>query len=246
MKYVISFSLLCIVGLISMTFLGCSSTVSDQTDQPELNNLEFSQSTYAPSDALVLRATPNPDLGEKFFNNNTLSIQLSTSSGDEASAQISPFSDLTDAEMVEAIKEGADNTAILRIKETDQESARNSDGELIRSEEAINSFVNWTENREEITVTRKAALHPNVLIQFTTDPTVDVVSEVRTHGNVEFMEPNAIGEFHSVPGDLELSGNLTLVILSGGTLTYQSGDTVTAEFRQADGTILQATVNITE
>lgn len=246
MKTSTIYIIFCTAGiLLTLVVVGCSNSVSNEAEQPVLESLEFTRSVYRQGDALVIRATPNPNLEEEYFRNNTLNVQLSTTGGEQATAQVSPFSDLTDAEMVEAIKEGADNTAILRIKEADQESARNSNGELVRSQKAINRFVNWTENRKGITVTRKSILQPDILLQFTSGPTVDLVNQVRTHKNVEFMEPNSIGEFTSTSGEPELTGDWATVIPPGRPLEYKPGDTVTATFDQADGTVLKATAQIT-
>lgn len=233
--------------ILLLPFLyGCSSVTSPDIDQPELMNMEFTRSQYSADQALILRANPNPDLDPDFLRENPPVIQLVSSSGDETSAQFSPWSHLSDEEMVEAIKDGP-GRASVRIKEADKESARNSDGELMRSEEAMNKFKEWIENHDKLSVSRIAKLLPYIFIEFLEEPTVDVVKQIRSHENVEFMEPVQTGEYLSTTNEGASAFDLvSLIIPSSSSFTYRPGDTVTAKFQQSDGSILTASVTITD
>src|SRR5690625_3600017 len=96
--------ILCIA--VSFFVFACSSTSPDSGNEPELLDLQFTHSEYSASQALVLRAAPNPDLPPEFFQNNPVTVQLTSSNGEAASAQFSPWTALTNQEMVEAIKDG--------------------------------------------------------------------------------------------------------------------------------------------
>lgn len=246
MKSLILATCTSLAGIVLVFFAyACDSTTNIEMDQPELMNLEFTRSAYSAGQALVIRAVPNPEIDSEFFRENPPHIQLTSSDGNEFSAQLSPWSDLSDEEMAEAIKDGPGN-AVVRIKEADKESARNSDGELIRSEEAMNNFINWVENHDKLSILRVSVLHPDIDIEFIEEPTIEVVKQVRTHENVEFMEPDQYGEYLSTSSEPAPAGDLASVIIPTESFTWQPGDTVTAEFKQADGTTLKATVTITE
>src|SRR5690625_6088118 len=60
--------ILCIA--VSFFVFACSSTSPDSGNEPELLDLQFTHSEYSASQALVLRAAPNPDLPPEFFQNN--------------------------------------------------------------------------------------------------------------------------------------------------------------------------------
>lgn len=245
MKFIDNLSLFCTIGLMIL-LCGCSPPESLESGKPELMNLEFTRPSYPAEEALIIRATPNPEQGEEFFRKYDIEVTLTSSSGDQTLIPMGPWQDLSDEEMVEAIKEGK-NKAILRIKEADKKSARNSKGRLVRSEEAMSRFIAWAENHEQLSVTWVSELHPDVVIQFTTEPTVDMVRQIRTHENVEFMEPDNIGEYLAISNGSAPVGDLTAVIIpSSESFAYQHGDTVTAEFQQADGTVLKTFATITE
>ena len=233
----------CFLGLFTFA---CSSA-GTEFNEPELMEFQFTQSSYSADQVLVLRATPNPGLDPETLRKNPLTIQLTSSSGDATTAQFSLWSDLTDEEMVEAIKDGP-GRVILRIKKADQVSARNSQGELIRSEAAMNHFIEWVETRDKLSLSWVSQLHPDIVIEFSESPTVHRVKEIRSHENVEFMEPSLYGVYFSASatsGAAEPAEDIVSIILSQ-SFTYLAGETVTAVFQQADGTVLEASVSITE
>ncbi|CAN5357008.1 hypothetical protein BH23BAC3_BH23BAC3_34040 [soil metagenome] len=139
-----------IICFLVLFAFACSSTGSE-FNEPELMELRFTRSAYLADQPLVLRATPNPDLDKETLLTNPLTIQLTSSTGASTTEQLSPWSDLTDEEMLEAIKDGP-GKAILRIKEAGQESARNSQGELVRSEEAMYYFIEWIETHDKLSI----------------------------------------------------------------------------------------------
>ena len=248
MKTPILIPILCTaVCLTALLAFGCSTTGSE-FDGQELIELRFTRPSYSADQPLVLRAIPSPDLDPKIFRETPLMIHMTSSSGDPTSAQFSPWSDLSDEEMVEAIKDGPGNV-ILRIKEAGQESARNSRGELVRSEEAMKRFIEWVETNDRLLISWVGELHPNVVVEFIELPTVDLVQQLRTHENVEFMEPDQYGWYLSAlatSGGAEPAEDIVSITFPGESFTYLSGETVTAEFQQADGTVLQASVPISE
>jgi len=234
------------IFLLPLFLNGCSSATSPDVGQPELMSMEFTRSQYSADQALILRATPNPDVDPGFFRENPPVIQLVSNSGDETSAQFSPWTDLSDEEMVEAIKDGPGDV-VARVKEADQESARNSEGELIRSEKAVSKFTNWVENHEKLSVLRVSTLQPDVDVDFTEKPDVELVKQIREHENVEFIEPNQFGEFLADSDEpAPASEDLASVIIPSDSFTWQAGDTITAEFQQSDGSVLEASVTITD
>lgn len=246
MKNLIS-PIIFISTIVGITVFGCSVIGNSDSDIQPLENMEFTRSAYTSGNALVLRASSNPELGEDFFKNNSLSIQFSTSGGDQTTGPVVPWPGLTDKEMVAAIKDGARNIALLRIKKADQESAYNNDGELVRSEEAINKFVAWAANQEKLRLIRISELTPWITIQFTEGPTLNSVSQVRSHENVELMEPNSTGSYTSVSDEPTGDLNLAAVIFPNENgLSLQPGQTVTATFEQSDGTTLTATAKVVE
>jgi hypothetical protein len=71
-----------LAGIVLVFFVyACNSTTNMDMDQPELMSLEFTRSAYSADQALVIQAVPNPDLGEEYFRENPLQLQLSTGSG---------------------------------------------------------------------------------------------------------------------------------------------------------------------
>jgi len=238
--------ILCIA--VSFFVFACSSTSPDSGNEPELLDLQFTHSEYSASQALVLRAAPNPDLPPEFFQNNPVTVQLTSSNGEAASAQFSPWTALTNQEMVEAIKDGPGRTAV-RIKEADQESARNSQGELIRSEQAMKNYTEWVEAHDKLTISWVAQLHPDIGVEFLDEPDVNIVQEIQNHENVEFMEPVQYGEYLSTSatfGETEIMEDIVSVILPGELFQYSPGETITAEVQQADGTHMKASVQIVD
>lgn len=234
-------ALVCFLGLFAFA---CSSTGSE-FNEPELVELRFTRSTYLADQPLVLRATPNPDLDREILSKNPLTIQLTSSAGASTTEQLSPWSDLTDKEMVEAIKDGP-GRAILRIKEAGQESTRNSQGELIRSEKAMNHFIEWVEIHDKLLISWVSKLHPNIVIEFSESPTENMVKEIRSHENVEFMEPDQYGQYLSATSEQAMTDDFVAIIFPEHSFTYTAGKTVNAVFQQVDGTILEASVTITK
>src|SRR5690625_6439564 len=88
--------------------------------------------------------------------------------------------------MVEAIKDGPGRTAV-RIKEADQESARNSQGELIRSEQAMKNYTEWVEAHDKLTISWVAQLHPDIGVEFLDETDVNIVQEIQKQKNVEYI-----------------------------------------------------------
>ncbi|CAN5357112.1 hypothetical protein BH23BAC3_BH23BAC3_34050 [soil metagenome] len=73
-----------------------------------------------------------------------------------------------------------------------------------------------------------------------------MVKEIRSHENVEFMEPDQYGQYLSATSEQAMTDDFVTIVFPEHSFTYTAGKTVTAVFQQADGTVLEATVTITE
>jgi len=235
------YTLVCFLVLFT---IACSSTGSE-FHELELMDLQFTRSAYSSDQALVLRAIPNPDLDRETLRKNPLTIQLTSSNGTSTTENLSSWDELTDEEMVEAIRDGGSLVA-LSIKEADQASALNSEGIRIRSEVAMNTIIDWVENHEKLDVYFVSDYTPTVIIELLEDPTVEIVNQIRNHENVELLEPDGPIMYESESFGSEIAEDFAAVIIPKESFTYSANETITAVFQQADGTVLEASVMIAE
>lgn len=242
------------LSVISAVFLllfsivnSCDTPTAEHLNQPEIMELSFTRSSYPAGQPLILRAKPNPELQPDFFQEETLRVQLSVGDEHETSGQLSPWSAISDEEMVAAIKDGPGRVAV-RIKEADRKSARTEEGELVRSEEAMNKFIDWVENHPKLSIAWVAKLHPDIGIDFVEEPTAELVHQVRHHENVEFMEPIQYGEYLSVtsPKETESLKEDLVTVIGLGEYNVQPGESITAAFKREDGSTLTATTSIVQ
>lgn len=97
-----------------------------------------------------------------------------------------------------------------------------------------------------MTIEREYQLGPTVVVVMAADE--DLVARVRRHENVDVLEPVTRGVFlgggPSNAGSLALTAVINTSRQNKDALQVRADDTVTAEYRQPDGTVLTTTVLI--
>jgi hypothetical protein len=204
-----------------------------------LRSLQFTQSQAAVGQSLVLLAEPLA-AGEC----SPQPVRLSVTSGAQDTAWLrSPFDSLSDAEFTALIAD-LDGRVLIGFKEADAAQGVDETGHSITSVETVKRMKDWV-RQQGMTIFFEYTLTPTIAATMAAD--VELVARVRGHENVDYLEPDMVGEYTAAPGP-ERSARLVTVIPTSaggdGSLRVQPGDRVTAEYHQPDGSVLRAVVSI--
>lgn len=217
---------------------GCSQEVTAPAGDIMLSSLRFTRAEAQVGEPLVLVA--QPAAGESLKPQPLL---VTASSGAQQRAIVSPWDNLSDAELTAVIAD-VDGEVLIGFKEADAVRGVDEQGRSVTSAETVERMKRWL-TEQAITIIREWVLAPGVFAKMPADEAL--VSQLRDHDNIDQLEPNIVGEFPAVT-DARSSGGLAGVIRtspgSAGNLAVRPGDRVTAEYRQPDGSSLTATVAI--
>jgi hypothetical protein len=152
---------------------------------------------------------------------------------------------LSDEEIAALIGVASDNRVMIGFKEADAEWGVDEQGQNITSEETLDRMKEWVQKRG-VVITRESVLIPS--ITGTMPARADLVASIRGHENIDYLEPSLPGEpFGGFPDGTGSRGVLIAILTRGRSVAehlVRSGDVVTAEYRQPDGSVLQATASV--
>lgn len=152
----------------------------------------------------------------------------------------SPYDRFSDAELA-AIIEAYDRIVMVGFKEAEAEAGVDDEGRSTTSKETVERMKEWIQEQGG-TITREWSLTPGVTATMRGEP--ELVGVIRRHPNIDYLEPGGIpgeAEGGSVRGPDFLGVFLTS---DGSATTAPAGAVVTAEYRQPNGSVLQATVTV--
>jgi len=200
-------------------------------DELEIDHFTFLHTVYLPDEPVILRAVPVRDYDLITLRDEFPQYELHSSTGAIHTLPLIPWELLTDEQMAKVIN-GNDGQTIFRIKDPDMDSAVNSEGELIRSDEAMEEFISVVNEDDNVTVGWRNNFSPDIGITFLkADP--ESINKLRNHRTVEFMMLNPLG----VPQDEALSpieNPLTLKelysVIEISEINIQPGEELTIDF----------------
>lgn len=209
----------------------------------ELTSLRFGVSEAAPGEDLVLMAeTRASDTAVMGLDPNALTVQANSLY--RVGARLTPVSELSDEELTVAIANAARDIVFIGFKEADALRGVDEHGQVLCSEETEASMKAWL-REQGIEITREPVFLPAVLARMPAK--LEIVKRVRHHPNVDYLEPNTAGEYSAVSDDAESTTLVGIIPTSSdgpSALRVRTGDTVTATYRQPDGSTLTATTLI--
>lgn len=164
----------------------------------------------------------------------------------QAATRASIWSECSDEALAFQIHGPGDGVAFISFKEAGA-SASKIDGQVVVSDETYEAMKEWVVSVGiEIRPLHPPELEheaPWVVVNMPMD--MDVLRWVRSHPNVEFVEPNGPVNFQ---GGGQLVGGGTTVAAAGGledgALVVAPGDLVTVEHQRRDGALVTATARI--
>ncbi len=250
-------------AIIIMCLISGAAACEEAPTEPRsgtviLESLAFARSSVSAGEALVLTARTKDSLSDA-----PLPVLVSTSSGqnttvllndcprkltDEeryASVRYTPYDRCSDEELA-AIVGIWDNLVSIGFKEAGAEKGTDKRGYSITSEETVDRMKQWVRD-QGVTITYEAITVPAV---FGTVPAeAELVGLLRSHENVDYFNPSGPpGEPEVEPKADDIPEFFLTVLLTdsdhASDFTVRAGDVVTAEYRQPDGSVLNATVSI--
>jgi hypothetical protein len=222
-----------------------------------LESLRFTQSTVQAGETLVLTARVKGEAPA-----NPQPIRLSSSSGEqttiwlnvmgsdcpkdltteEVNARVSAWESCTDAELTAAIAE-AEGHVVIGFKEADAERGVDEKGQVLVSDETVKRMKSYI--RERGIVIEHEYDSPGISAHMPAE--VALVSALRGHDNIDYLEPVFPGTRLDTKNERpHLLASISTAGTRDGTPKFHAGDTVTAAYRQPDGSVLTATAFVQE
>lgn len=264
MKRISFLSILFFVGALFLQ--NCTSTTSAELEEVALLELNFNKSEYSVDEVMIISAKPSEDIDIENYFSISPRLKAKSSSGTEYEISISPYQDISDRAIVQLIRDfrieaqkyddysDEDVDAMVRVKdEWEATIPRDEYGGPIYSENAVESFSQWLKNHDELEEMWASQFVPWINIRFLTEPTEELVREIREQENYDLIEPNDFGEWYVVDPNKE--GQLPAHSISEESLVseinpiqagFKIGDVITVEYNQPDGSILKSTAKIIE
>jgi len=224
-------------GFVAFIFAGCGSDPTAPLGEVTLASLQFARSEVAAGQPLILIA--QPAAGESL---SPVPVTVRASSGAEQQTWVSPWDSLSNSDLTAVIAEH-DGEVMVRFKEAGAARGIDDRGYNITSRETFERMKQWLRD-QGVTITREFEFVYSASVAATMEANEELVSRIRNHENVDIFEPNTRGWPETV-GPSSSSSDLVAVVATGhGGFSVRLGDTVTAAYRQPDGTLLTATVLI--
>lgn len=230
-----------LAALAALTAVGCGEQVTAPAGDILLESLDFLHTGIQPGQPLILVAHA---AGLEHSDGQPFLLRTSSGANQARSLKAAPTPRPWDAlsnEELAAVIEYWDNVVMIRFKEADALSGVDEQGKNVTSDETVERLKEWV-REQGVTITSEWILHPGISGTMPGDP--GLVSTLRAHENVDLVEPGGIvGEYTSISAGA--GARLIDVILTDGGATgaidVHAGETITAEYRQPDGSTLRAT-----
>lgn len=235
----------------ALSALGCDPPTAPYSG--ELESLAFAQSQVAVGAPVVLTGAAIGSATSAV----RVGLQLTTSSGASLQAALAPWKEMTDAEIL-AVLGQAGGRATLGFKEVGQSRGVDASGRVLVSPATVERMKAYIRS-QGLTITYEYDM-PAVAAQVPLD--LAVVTRLRSHPNVDYLEPIIPGTYLSVfadgsptaasAGTITEQSNQSTVLATvvpttggaGAGLRVRSGDVITATYRRADGEILSAVATV--
>lgn len=223
-------------GFVAIVFSGCGSEATAPAGQVMLSSLQFARSEVQAGKPLILLARPAAG-GETVA---PVPVVVRASSGAEQQVFVGPWRSLSDTDIAAVLADN-DGRAFVGFKEADASRGVDELGQNLTSQETFDRMKQWL-REQGVAITREFLL-PHV--SATIEANTELVSRIRGHENVDYLEPILPGWRNAVDSPA-VGGDWAAIVQtdsgSGRAFSVRSGDAVTAIYRQPDGTLLTATV----
>jgi hypothetical protein len=202
-----------------------------------LKSIQFAQSEVAAGEPLILIATPaDPS------SNVQAVFQLSASSGASRTDTLNVWARMSDQEILNVLAQTGGRVAV-GFKESGAERGVSPQGQNLTSAATVQHMREYIVSRGATIVDSGSDLPYVVANVPLSQP---LVGSLRQHPNVDYFEPILPGE--RLGGTTQSANFLVSVTATGPHgatgLQVRSGDTVTAVYRQPDGTTLRTSAGV--
>ena len=234
-----------LAGAALAALTACGGQPAAPQGEVTLSSLRFTPSAVSAGQPLVLvatvavqgRATPQ-------------AILVTSTSGAQEEVRVSPWDSLSDSALTSVIAEAGGRVGI-GFKEAEAARGLDEDGRSTTSDSTVVRMKQWLRD-QGIVITWESVLIPSVAA--TMQPEETLVSRVRHHPNIDYLEPVLPGSYAASLSAGVASGassTLVAVVATGigrGAAAFRvaPGDRVTAHYRQPDGSVLEATAAVYE
>jgi hypothetical protein len=169
------------------------------------------------------------------------SLHIETSSGGADTRRLAPWSELSTQELAALIQD-ANGRVFVGYKETNATSGVDGKGNNMTSDSTVQHMTALLLQHGAM-IEWSYELIPAVVAHIPTD--VAFLTMLRDHPNVEYVEPIFGGQWHAGGTPPAPTRSVLAIIRPGsGSLHAAAGDTITAWYRQPNGTLLRATAAV--
>lgn len=242
-------------ALLALFTLGCSNAeVAAPTGEVMLLSLQFASGEFGTEDPLVVvgrTAGGAPAAPQPLTIHASSGAQVQTSFTplplqecvEGPCPRRDPWRHVSDADLAALIGTWG-NIVMIGFKEAGTDGGVDDRGRNLVSAETSERMTEWL-RQLGVVIVDEWILTPGVTGTLIPDPAL--VRQIREHENIDYVNPSGPGEFESQAA-VWGQPNLLAVSRAGhestSGLKVRAGETVTAEYRQPDGSVLRATASI--
>ena len=166
---------------------------------------------------------------------------MTTSSGKHQTILVSPWDSLSDETLTAIIVE-VDGGVMIGFREAGAARGVDARGRSTTSRQTVDRMKQWLQE-QGLTITWEFLLTPGVNATMPSSVSKDLVSRIRHHDNIDYLEPSIPGEYlvsEDLPRGSVLPTAMVTSVRNATGLAPSPSDRVAAQYTQPDGSTLRA------